>query len=55
MVAHYLYKVGLIHGHAKLQYTMLSMVSRSFFFLLELLQDKAEHDNDRTCRSGSLK
>lgn len=32
MVAHYLYKVGLIHGHAKIQYTMLSMVSRSFFF-----------------------
>lgn len=25
MVAHYLYKVGLIHGHAKIQYTMLSM------------------------------
>lgn len=32
MVAHYLYKVGLIHGHAKIQYTMLSMVGRSFFF-----------------------
>lgn len=32
MVAHYLYKVGLIHGHAKIQYTMLSMVSRSSFF-----------------------
>lgn len=30
MVAHYLYKVGLIHGHAKIQYTMLSMVSRPF-------------------------
>jgi hypothetical protein len=26
MVAHYLYKLGLIHGHAKIQYTLLSMV-----------------------------
>ncbi|ORY35498.1 bud site selection-related protein [Naematelia encephala] len=25
MVAHYLYKLGLIHGHAKIQYTLLSM------------------------------
>nr|ODN91687.1 ChAPs family protein [Cryptococcus depauperatus CBS 7855]ODN91892.1 ChAPs family protein [Cryptococcus depauperatus CBS 7841] len=25
MVAHYLYKIGLIHGHAKIQYTLLSM------------------------------
>ena len=29
MVAHYLYKLGLIHGHAKIQYTLLSMVSTS--------------------------
>jgi hypothetical protein len=27
MVAHYLYKLGLVHGHAKIQYTLLSMVS----------------------------
>jgi hypothetical protein len=26
MVAHYLYKLGLVHGHAKIQYTLLSMV-----------------------------
>jgi hypothetical protein len=26
MVAHYLFKLGLIHGHAKIQYTLLSMV-----------------------------
>ncbi|RSH88815.1 hypothetical protein EHS25_003043 [Saitozyma podzolica] len=25
MVAHYLYKLGLVHGHAKIQYTLLSM------------------------------
>ncbi|KAK8854711.1 hypothetical protein IAR55_003450 [Kwoniella newhampshirensis] len=25
MIAHYLYKLGLIHGHAKIQYTLLSM------------------------------
>lgn len=29
MIAHYLYKLGLIHGHAKIQYTLLSMVSAS--------------------------
>jgi hypothetical protein len=28
MIAHYLYKLGLVHGHAKIQYTLLSMVSR---------------------------
>jgi len=27
MIAHYLYKLGLVHGHAKIQYTLLSMVS----------------------------
>jgi hypothetical protein len=27
MIAHYLYKLGMIHGHAKIQYTLLSMVS----------------------------
>lgn len=27
MVAHELYKLGLVHGHAKIQYTLLSMVS----------------------------
>jgi hypothetical protein len=27
MIAHYLFKLGLIHGHAKIQYTLLSMVS----------------------------
>ena len=27
MIAHY-YKLGFIHGHAKIQYTLLSMVSR---------------------------
>lgn len=27
MVAHYLFKLGLVHGHAKIQYTLLSMVS----------------------------
>ncbi|WWD02301.1 hypothetical protein V865_000340 [Kwoniella europaea PYCC6329] len=25
MIAHYLFKLGLIHGHAKIQYTLLSM------------------------------
>lgn len=30
MVAHYLYKLGLVHGHAKIQYTLLSMVRDSF-------------------------
>ncbi|WWD19144.1 hypothetical protein CI109_103602 [Kwoniella shandongensis] len=25
MIAHYLYKLGLVHGHAKIQYTLLSM------------------------------
>lgn len=29
MVAHYLYKLGLVHGHAKIQYTLLSMVRPS--------------------------
>ncbi len=28
LIAHYLYKLGLIHGHAKIQYTLLSMVSQ---------------------------
>lgn len=27
MVAHYLYKMGMVHGHAKIRYTLLSMVS----------------------------
>jgi hypothetical protein len=27
MVAHNLYKLGLVHGHAKIQYTLLSLVS----------------------------
>ncbi|WVQ80068.1 hypothetical protein IAT38_002169 [Cryptococcus sp. DSM 104549] len=25
LIAHYLYKIGLVHGHAKIQYTLLSM------------------------------
>lgn len=44
MVAHYLYKLGLIHGHAKIQYTLLSMVSvfpsaSSLSLLIELLRE----------------
>lgn len=27
IVSHYLYKLGLVHGHAKINYTLLSMVS----------------------------
>lgn len=26
MIAHHLYRLGLVHGHAKIQYTLLSMV-----------------------------
>lgn len=31
MIAHYLFKLGLIHGHAKIQYTLLSMVSIALY------------------------
>ena len=27
MVAHHLYSLGRVHGHAKINYTLLSMVS----------------------------
>jgi hypothetical protein len=27
MIAHYLFKLGLVHGHAKISYTLLSMVN----------------------------
>lgn len=27
LVAHYLYKLGQVHGHSKIQYSLLSMVS----------------------------
>lgn len=30
IVSHHLYKLGLVHGHAKINYTLLSMVSPSF-------------------------
>ena len=30
MIAHYLYQLGLIHGHSKIQYTLLSMVRSAF-------------------------
>ena len=29
MVAHHLFKLGLIHGHAKIQYTLMSMVGEN--------------------------
>jgi hypothetical protein len=35
MVAHYLFKLGLIHGHAKIQYTLLSMV-RNHLVVIEI-------------------
>lgn len=43
MIAHYLYKLGLIHGHAKIQYTLLSMVSDPLAVdIWEIMADRAE-------------